>query len=176
MAEDGTSRPSTAQHQLHQSPTKQMINAPPALRLTDPSTPRRILIPTSRLPANTPRVSSATIAKALQDLNAEQNARSPRLKHTAGKLRTNRTPAVSLSGIDVLANIPTASSAGVGAAHKHSHSQHHLPVHGGDDVFSGDGPGRPSWIRMYLGNFEIVQDSVQLKGFQLYAVEKWSVP
>ncbi|KAG9012655.1 hypothetical protein FRB94_005265 [Tulasnella sp. JGI-2019a] len=132
----------------------------PPLRLTDPSTPRRLLIPASRLPDHIPSVSSASINTALYEFMSEESSRSPRSRHTPGKLtRTLRSPAPgSLSGLDTFANTPSTSPRAFSEQ---------------DDVFSSDMPARPPWVQTFLGNFEIVHDSVELRGFQLYAVEKW---
>ncbi|KAG8889148.1 hypothetical protein FRB98_005623 [Tulasnella sp. 332] len=133
----------------------------PPLRLTDPSTPRRLLIPASRQPDHIQGVSSVSIDKALKDFLSEQLALSLRSRATPGKLtRALRPPQTgSLSGLDAFSYTPSGSTTRV------TLEQY--------DVFSADMPTRPPWVQNYLSNFEIVHDSVELRGFQLYAVEKW---
>ena len=85
--------------------------AAPPLAISDPNTPRRICIPASRLPHSTPNVSSASIARALEFFNYAAESKSARSKQTTGKLsRAMRSPTVSMSGIDMLAAIPSLSS------------------------------------------------------------------
>lgn len=162
--EDAIKRALTSQYKPAPFVLHQPI--PPPIRFADLNTPRRLLIPAVRLPDHAPRVSSASIATALDDLVTEHATRSPRSKHTPSKLtRTIKTPPQTISRAGTLID-PSASSATF-ASHAHKPSQEDLhaayvPV-----------PGRPPWVQDFLGHFEIVQDTAVLRGFQLYAVEKW---
>ncbi|KAG8910566.1 hypothetical protein FRC01_006257, partial [Tulasnella sp. 417] len=165
-------------------PSKIRPAAAPAVKLSDPNTPRYILLPVSRLPNYTPAVSSKSIAQALSALNDSSGGgaghRSPRSKHSVGKLtRGSRSPAVSLSAIDILASIPSASSAALpnnATSTSLKSTTASPPGSIRNDVFGAtDDPKPPAWIQEVVGNFEIVEDCVAVAGFQLYAVEKWVV-
>ncbi|KAG8989463.1 hypothetical protein FRB90_002233, partial [Tulasnella sp. 427] len=169
---------------LPTSPRPSKIRPAPVVKLADPNTPRYILLPVSRLPNYTPSISSKSIAQALATFNEQQSGgvgaghRSPRSKHSVGKLtRNSRSPAVSLSAIDILASIPSASSAAspinaTSASLKSSTASPPGSIR--NDVFSAtsDEPKPPAWVQEVVGNFEIVEDGVAVAGFQLYAVEK----
>ncbi|KAG8927144.1 hypothetical protein FRC00_002260, partial [Tulasnella sp. 408] len=169
---------------LPTSPRPSKIRPAPAptVKLSDPNTPRYILLPVSRLPNYTPAVSSKSISQALSALNDSSGGggaghRSPRSKHSVSKLtRNSRSPAVSLSAIDILASIPSASSAALpnnATSTSLKSTTASPPGSIRNDVFGvTDEPKPPAWIQEVVGNFEIVEDSVAVAGFQLYAVEK----
>ncbi|KAG8900905.1 hypothetical protein FRB99_005674 [Tulasnella sp. 403] len=158
--------------------TQSNTGHPGSIKSASPNTPKRILLPVSRLPHYTPSVSSAVIAQVLANYNQDASTQSPRHKHGVSKLtRSSRTPTVSASGIDILANIPSASSAGAtsnqGSRAKSGSISPSSSIRRG--LCASEQTGRPSWVQEHLGNFEIIQDCEELCGFQLYAVEKWVV-
>lgn len=146
----------------------------PTLKLTNPSTPRHILLPVSRPAQFNTSVCSNAIKQALDSYNYANDSRSSRSKHSMGKLtRATRSPTVSLTNLD-LSNLMTSSSTSVsGVNFKGSVS----PTGSlrGDPFTSSDIPPAPPWVTEHVGNFVIQEDCVELLGFQLYAVEKWPV-
>ncbi|KIO25022.1 hypothetical protein M407DRAFT_211329 [Tulasnella calospora MUT 4182] len=166
-------------------PSKIRPTPAPTVKLADPNTPRYILLPVSRLPNYTPAVSSKSISQALAALNDPSGGggsghRSPRSKHSVSKLtRGSRSPAVSLSAIDILASIPSASSAAMpnnATSTSLKSTTASPPGSIRNDVFGATDESKPpAWIQEVVGNFEIVEDAVAVAGFQLYAVEKWVV-
>lgn len=154
---------------------------PQSRKASDPAaaTSRYLLLPVSRPPHDTQYICSASIEKALSLLN-DTEPRSPQSKHASGKLlRSTRSPTLSLSGMDILGNIPTMGSSNAsGSLTKRGRPESIQVLHASSsrkDIFSPDTPSQPAWVTEHFGNFEIVEDSMELSGFQLYAVEKWCV-
>lgn len=162
---DATSPP----HRSRPLPTQ---SRQPTLKLVNPSTPRHILLPVSRLPNTSATVCSTSIKHALDAYNSAADSRSPRAKHSMGKLtRATRSPTVSLTNLDAFTTIPTSSTASLSTSQLKGTVSPTGSIRG--DPFTSDVPSQPAWLKEHLGNFVVHYDSLELPGFQLYAVEKW---
>lgn len=168
---DATSPP----HHSRTLPTQsRQQSRQPTLKLVNPSTPRHILLPVSRLPNTSATVCSTSIKHALDAYNSAADSRSPRSKHSMGKLtRATRSPTVSLTNLDAFTTIPTSSTASLSTSQLKGTVSPNGSIKG--DPFTSDVPSQPAWLKDHLGNFVVMYDSLELTGFQLYAVEKWLV-
>jgi len=129
----------------HLSPSTPTTNAHsiPLIKLRS-STPRYLLLPTSRT--------------SLPSASISTPQRSPRGKPSATKLtRTSRSVG---GGADTHAALygTSAMAASLGIGLNISNSTNLL---------------QPKWLQAHLPMFEVVDDEVEVAGFQLYAVDKW---
>ncbi|KAG8931886.1 hypothetical protein FRC02_001971 [Tulasnella sp. 418] len=165
-----------------------MAPAPPRLRLQPPendvpssrsaghtpnltlrqTTPRRLLIPTSRL---TSLIPSSSLISSLA-------ARSPKAKASASKLiRSHRSQSLHISNLDDLARASpsypmmqqSTLSPNPGASAISPKSSKILTPQSAT-------PKEPQmWLQLHFPNFEVVEDELELPEFQLYAVDKWVI-